>query len=98
MKMFVNFIQIMLIAGMVYPVYAMWTNDQLSSFCVELQSNMTMQNLLALADQKNIKIYLANVDDMKWLATASTPASFSNYSCQIKGMGNKVASAKMATL
>lgn len=96
MKIFVNFVQIMLIAGMVYPVYAMWNNDQLSNFCVELQPNMTMQNLLDLAEQKNIKIYLANVDDMKWQATASSPTSFSEYSCQIKGMGNKVASAKMA--
>jgi hypothetical protein len=100
MKIFVNFIQIVLIAGMVYPVYAMWNNDQLSSFCVELKSNMTKQNLLDMADQKNIKLNLdlANVDGMKWQATASTPVSFSDYSCQITGLGDKVASAKMATL
>jgi len=100
MKIFVNFIQIMLIAGMVYPVYAMWSNDQLSNFCVELQSNMSKQNLLDLADQKNIKLNLslANVEGVKWQATATTPASFSDYSCQITGLGDKVASAKMATL
>ena len=98
MKIFVNFVQIMLIAGMVYPVYAMWNNDQLSNFCVELKSNMTKQNLLDLADQKNIKLNLANVDGIKWQAKATTPASFSDYSCQITGMGDKVASAKMASL
>jgi hypothetical protein len=100
MKIFVNFIQIMLIAGMIYPVYAMWNNDQLSNFCVELKSNMTKQNLLDLADQKNIKLNLnlPNVEGMKWQATANTPASFSDYSCQITGMGDKVASAKMTKL
>lgn len=94
--MFVNLVQLMLVAGMVYPVYAMWNNEQLSDFCVELKSNMTKQQLLKLADQKNIRLNLDNVDDLKWYATASTPASFSDYSCQIKGMGNRVASAKMA--
>jgi|GEM_PF-1399133 len=98
MKIFVNLLQIMLIAGMVYPVYAMWNNDQLSNFCVELKSNMTKQNLLDMADQKNIKINLDldNIDELKWQASASVPASFSSYSCQISGMGNRVASAKMA--
>jgi len=98
MKIFVNLVQIMLIAGMVYPIYAMWNNDQLSTFCAELKSNMTKQNLLDMADQKNIKINLDldNIDELKWQARASALASFSNYSCQINGMGNRVASAKMA--
>jgi hypothetical protein len=100
MKIFVNFIQVLLIAGMVYPVYAMWNNEQLSNFCDELKSNMTKQNLLDLADQKNIKLNLnlSNVEGMKWQATATTPASFSDYSCKITGIGDKVASAKMTTL
>lgn len=93
--MLVNLLQIMLITGMVYPVYAMWNNEQLSNFCVELKSNMTKQQLLDLAYEKKIRLNLANVDDLKWHATASTPASFSDYSCLIKGMGNRVASAKM---
>tara|TARA_R110001583_G_scaffold60577_3_gene179830 strand:- start:4406 stop:4702 length:297 start_codon:yes stop_codon:yes gene_type:complete len=96
MKTFVNLIQIMLVAGMVYPVYAMWNNDQLNNFCDELKPNMTKQTLLDLAGQKNIRLKLDNVDDITWQATANTPASFSNYSCLIKGMGNRVASVKMA--
>ncbi|MFT7414204.1 MAG: hypothetical protein ACI9FO_000863 [Methylophagaceae bacterium] len=99
MKMFVNLVQIMLIAGMVYPVYAVWNNDQLSNFCVELKSNMTKKNLLNLAEQKNIKLNLDldNIDELRWQAWASVPVSFSNYACQINGLGNRVASAKMVT-
>lgn len=95
MKMFVNLVQIILIAGMVYPVYAMWNNEQLNNFCGELKSNMTKQYVLDLAYEKNIRLNLSNVDDLKWHATASTPASFSDYSCLIKGLGDRVASAKM---
>lgn len=96
MKMFVNFIQIMLVAGMVYPVYAMWSNEQVNSFCVELKSNMTKKNLLDLANQKNIKINLDNINDVQWQVRASAPISFSDYSCQIRGMGDRVATARMA--
>jgi hypothetical protein len=93
--MFVNLVQIILVAGMVYPVYAMWNNDQLNNFCVELKSNMTKQHVLDLAYDKNIKLNLANIDDLEWHATASTPARFSDYTCQIKGLADRVAFAKM---
>jgi hypothetical protein len=56
---------------------------------------MTKQHVLDLAYDKNIKLNLANVDDLEWHATASMPASFSDYSCHIKGLADKVASAKM---
>lgn len=99
MKIFVNLVQFILIAGMVYPIYAMWSNDRLSAFCIGLKPNMTKQYLLDLAIDNNIKLNLnlANVDDLKWHITASIPVSFSDYSCQIKGLGDRVASAKMAT-
>lgn len=96
MKILVNFIQIMLIAGMVYPVYAVWNNDQINNFCTELKTNMTKQRLFDLADEKNITVSFDNVDALKWFATASVSAHFSNYSCQIRGMGDRVASATLA--
>lgn len=96
MKMFVNLIQVLLITGMVYPVYAMWNNDQINNYCVELKSTMTKQKMLDLAEQKNIRLNFERIDELKWRASASGSASFSDYSCQINGMGDRLASAKMA--
>lgn len=97
MKIVVNFIQIILIMGMLYPVYAMWNNDRISRFCVDLKANMTKQSLLDLAEQKNIKVSLEHINDLKWRTTASLSANFSNYSCQIRGLGDRVASSKIVT-
>jgi len=94
--MFVNLIQIMLVAGMVYPVYAMWNNDQLSKLCVEIKPNMTKQHFLDMVDNRSIKINLDNIDELKWQAKISVPASLSDYSCQVRGVGERVASATMA--
>jgi hypothetical protein len=96
MKIFVNFIQILLITGMVYPVYAMWNNDQINNYCADLKSMTTKQKMLDLAEQKNIKVKFERIDELLWRATATRSTSFSDYSCQINGMGERLASAKMA--
>lgn len=97
MKILVSLIQFMVIAGLIYPFYAMWNNENLSDFCIELKPDTTKQYLIDLAEQNYIKLYIENADGSKWHATATTFLSFSNDSCQIRGLGNRVASAKLKT-
>ena len=54
------------------------------------------KKMLDLAEQKNIKVNFERIDELKWRATASDSAIFSHSYCQINGMGDRLASAKMA--
>lgn len=96
-KILVNFIHILLITGMIYPVYIIWNNDQTNNFCTELKLNMTKEKMFNLAKQQNIKLNLEPLDELKWQASAKISTSLSDYYCQISGLGDRVASAKIVT-
>jgi len=97
MKIFVNLVQVLLIMGIIYPVYAVWENDQVSSFCVEVKPNMTKQRFLDLAEQKKIKVEIDNTDELKWISTIKVPTMFSNDFCIVTGLGDRVASTQVVT-
>lgn len=94
-KILVNFIHILLITGMIYPVYIIWNNDQTNNFCTELKLNMTKEKMFNLAKQQNIKLNFEPLEALKWQASAKIATSFSNDYCQINGMGDRIASAKI---
>ena len=97
MKIFVNLVQVLLIMGIIYPVYAVWENDQVSSFCVEVKPNMTKQRFLDLAEQKKIKVDIDNTDELKWISTIKVPTMFSNDFCIVNGLGDRIASTQVVT-
>ncbi len=98
MKLLVNLIQILIIAVILYPIYYVWETDHISQFCREIRPGITDETLMSLAEQYHLNLSgLDNeyIDKGPWLAEVRAKSSFSDYRCEISGIGNKVAHAKI---
>ena len=99
MKHFVNLIQLAVVAAIVFPIFYIWDTDKVDAFCEMVKPGMTKTDYIQLANDLGVKM-LGPVDDDivggKWQASVVARTPFVNHICHIKGVGNKVATAKIA--
>ncbi|RKZ79258.1 MAG: hypothetical protein DRQ35_04555 [Gammaproteobacteria bacterium] len=96
MKMFVNLIQLAVVAAIIYPIFYLWNTDKIEQFCKVIEPGMTKQAFIQLADDSSIKMLGPTDDDVaggKWQATIVAYSPYTKYSCKVKGTGNSVAVA-----
>ncbi|MFW5450952.1 MAG: hypothetical protein ACKE9I_05080 [Methylophagaceae bacterium] len=98
MKQLVNLIQLIVVVGLVYPVFHMWDADKVEQFCKIIEPSMEKEYFLELADEANVKMIGPTdytIIGGKWQATVIGRSAFSTESCLIKGTANKIAIVQM---
>jgi len=95
MKSLVDAIQLLIIAAIIYPMFYVWDTTQVDQFCEVVETGMSKQEFIQLADTNLVKITSPTDDGLsgKWHSSVVTYSPFSSYSCEVVGLGNKVSSA-----
>ncbi|GLP99365.1 hypothetical protein GCM10007891_12190 [Methylophaga thalassica] len=98
MKLLVNFIQILIIGVIVYPIYYVWETQHIDNFCREITPGMSDKKLIELVKEYHVTLIGLDENEAekgKWLAQVKAKSSFSDYRCEIGGIANKVAHASI---
>lgn len=96
MKLIVNLMQLLIIAVLIYPFFYMWETDKIEKLCDGFTVGMPAEDIIAEADQ-----YFLNwnekpsADSVKWHLQIISRASFAGLTCDIKGFGKKMSSARI---
>jgi len=95
MKLLVNTIQLLVILGIIYPLFLLWDKNNVEHFCREIKPGMTKLALIYKADHAPVKFIKPIDEDRKgyWNAYVVTYSPFSSYNCEIKGLGSSVGNA-----
>jgi hypothetical protein len=98
MKQLVNGLQYLIVLIIIYPIYYVWQVEKVVDFCEQIDSGMSKQQLVALAEQENV--YLDGPNDMsmvggKWIAVVKPGKFVSADECVIKGAGKTIATARL---
>ncbi len=94
MKLVTDILQFVVVITIFYPVYYFWDTSKVDKFCTNLEPGMTRQQLIDLADEKNVKL-IGPVDAFRgavWHARIAAFSGFSDYYCEIKGVANVIVS------
>ncbi|HET8808066.1 MAG TPA: hypothetical protein VFM76_06785 [Methylophaga sp.] len=96
MKLIVNLMQLLIIAVLIYPFFYLWETDKIEKLCDGLAIGMSAEDITAKADQYFLKWHEKPLADTeKWHLQIISRASFAGFSCDIKGMGKKMSSARI---
>ncbi|PCJ32894.1 MAG: hypothetical protein COA90_01275 [Gammaproteobacteria bacterium] len=95
MKWLVEGIQVLIITVMIYPLFYIWDTSQVEQFCRDVEAGMNKQEFIQLIDDKSVKA--TQLLDMSghWYSAVVTRSPFSSYHCEIAGVGDVVASARL---
>jgi hypothetical protein len=95
MKFLVNLVQVVVVTAMIYPFFLMWDKNNVDHFCDLIEPGITKLELIYKTDHAPVKFIKPSMEDNKgrWSATVETFSPFSDYHCQIRGIGSTVAEA-----
>jgi len=95
MKLLVGAVQLLIISAIIYPMFYVWDTTQVEQFCDVVETGMSKQELIQLADTNLVKITSPSDDGSsgKWRSSVVTYSPFSSYSCEVVGLGDRVSSA-----
>ncbi|NOQ93864.1 MAG: hypothetical protein GQ547_04420 [Methylophaga sp.] len=93
MKILVDSIQMLVVAAMIYPMFYLWDINKVDQFCSEIETGISQQTFLQIADEQSIKIVGGSGGKGKWNSSAVTWSPFTNYSCKVRGYGGLVSNA-----
>ncbi len=96
MKFFVNIMQLLIIAALIYPFFYLWETDKIETLCDELEIGMPAEEIITKADESFLKWQQNQQSEAdKWQLQIISRASFAGYICDIKGKGKKMSSARI---
>ncbi len=96
MKFFVNIMQLLIIAALIYPFFYLWETDKIETLCDELEIGMPAEEIITKADESFLKWQQNQQSEAdKWQLQIISRASFSGFTCDIKGKGKKMSSARI---
>lgn len=96
MKLIVNLMQLLIIAVLIYPFFYMWETDKIEKMCDGFAIGMPAEDIIAQADQYFLKWReKPSADTDHWHLQIISRASFAGLTCDIKGLGKKMSSARM---
>ncbi len=96
MKFIVTVMQLLIIAVLIYPFFYLWETDKVEKLCDGLTIGMPAEDIIAKADQYFLKWHeKPSADADKWHLRIISRASFAGFSCDIKGLGKKMSSARI---
>lgn len=97
MKILVNGIQLLVILALIYPFFIFWEKSNVDEFCEKAKVGTHQQQLQQIADEMHVKLIPPSEKDKRgyWTAYGVTHSPISSYSCQLRGLGNKVAEARI---
>ncbi len=96
MKLIVNLMQLLIIAVLIYPFFYMWETDKIEKMCNGFVIGMPAEEIIAEANQYYLKWReKPSADSDKWHLQIMSRASFAGLTCDIKGLGKKMASARI---
>ena len=96
MKFFVNIMQLLIIAALIYPFFYLWETDKIETLCDELEIGMPAEEIITKADESFLKWQQNQQSEAdKWQLQIISRASFSGFICDIKGKGKKMSSARI---
>lgn len=96
MKIFVNLMQLLIIAALIYPFFYLWETDKIETLCEALEIGMPAEEIIDKADQYFLKWHQKPQQDAdKWHLQIISRASFAGFVCDIKGKGQKMSSARL---
>lgn len=96
MKFIVNIMQLLIIAALIYPFFYMWETDKIETLCDSFEIGIPAEEIIKKADQSFLKWRQQPVENaQKWHLQIISRASFAGFSCDIKGMGKKMSSARI---
>ena len=96
MKFFVNIMQLLIIAALIYPFFYLWETDKIETLCDELEVGMSAEEIISKADQFFLKWQKNQQPEAgKWQLQLISRASFAGFICDIKGKGKKMSSARV---
>jgi hypothetical protein len=101
MKVLVNFIQLMLVAAILYPVYYVWDTGRVENFCELIEKGMTVDTLNKIASDNNITLNSPGALGQhggQWMTSVQTDTFFDDKACVIKGAVDKVANVELITV
>ncbi|NOQ81293.1 MAG: hypothetical protein GQ548_02045 [Methylophaga sp.] len=95
MKFLVDAVQMLVVTALIYPMFYIWDTTQVDQFCSVVESGMSKQEFIQLVDDKSVKIIdpMNEVSSGKWHSSIVARSPFTNYSCEIVGLGNIVSRA-----
>lgn len=96
MKLIVFLMQLLIIAVLIYPFFYLWETDKIEKLCEGLNVGMPAAEITQRADKAFLKWQeKPRTDSEKWHLQIISRASFAGYQCDIKGVGNKMSSARI---
>ena len=96
MKFFVNIMQLLIIAALIYPLFDLWETDKIETLCDELEIGMPAEEIITKADESFLKWQQNQQSEAdKWQLQIISRASFAGFICDIKGKGKKMSSARI---
>ena len=96
MKFIVNLMQLLIIAVLIYPFFYLWETDKIEKLCDGLAVGMPAEEIIRKADQSFLKWREKSVENTEsWHLQIISRASFAGLTCDIKGLGKKMSSARM---
>lgn len=96
MKLIVNLMQLLIIAVLIYPFFYLWETDRIETLCESLEVGMPAEDITQRAEKAFLKWQQRPaVDTNKWHLQVISRASFAGFHCDIKGVGNKMSSARI---
>lgn len=96
MKLLVDAVQMLVVGAIIFPMFYVWDTTKVDQFCDVVEAGMSKQSMIDLADDRLVKINVIEKESgnsVKWHSSVATLSPFSNHSCEIIGLGNKVSSA-----
>ena len=95
MKLIVNLMQLLIIAVLLYPFYYLWETDRIETVCKRYEVGMSPTEVTKQAERYFLKWQELPKSDDNWHLQIVSRASLSGYACDIHGVGNKMASARV---
>lgn len=98
MKILVKLLQLTMVLLMLYPLYYVWETDKINSACQQMQPGMSYNDIVIKLDRFGLGFSRINGDyaqGEKWLGLVESKVSFYGYVCEIRGIGNQVAGARI---
>ena len=96
MKFFVNIMQLLIIAALIYPFFYLWETDKIETLCDELEIGMPAEEIITKADESFLKWQQNQQSEAdKWQLQIISRASFAGFICDIKGKGKKMSSDRI---
>ncbi|MEX1199512.1 MAG: hypothetical protein WEB02_01865 [Methylophaga sp.] len=96
MKLIVNLMQLLIIAVLIYPFFYLWETDKIEKLCDGFAIGMPAEDIIADADRYFLKWHKKpSADADQWHLQIISRASFAGFSCDIKGLGKKMSSARI---